>query len=60
MPMLPMHIMKNPTAYTITQQIVDSKMILKLTLAPGGGCAISIKPIKAKGLISPFCFLYKC
>ncbi len=40
------HYEKNPAAYKITKQVVDSKMILSLALAPGGGCAISITPIK--------------
>lgn len=33
---------KNPAAYKITRQVVDSKTILNLKLAPGGGCAVSI------------------
>ncbi len=36
----------NPAAYKITKQIVDSKTILNLKLAPGGGCAVSIVPVK--------------
>ncbi len=32
----------NPAAYQITKMIVDSKTILSLKLAPGGGTAISI------------------
>jgi len=36
----------NPAAYKITKQVVDSKTILQLKLAPGGGCAISIVPMK--------------
>jgi len=37
---------KNPAAYKITKQVVDSKTILNLKLAPGGGSAISIMPVK--------------
>ncbi|TGE07979.1 glycoside hydrolase family 97 protein [Hymenobacter fodinae] len=37
---------KNPQAYQIRKQKVDSKTTLKLQLAPGGGAAVSIKPIK--------------
>ncbi|MBC8047827.1 MAG: glycoside hydrolase family 97 catalytic domain-containing protein, partial [Fimbriimonadaceae bacterium] len=33
----------NPMAYQITSYIVDNKTILKLNLAPGGGCAVSLK-----------------
>ncbi len=40
------HYEKNPAAYKITKQVVDSKMVLSLALAPGGGCAISITPVK--------------
>jgi hypothetical protein len=36
---------KNPTAYRITKQVVDSKSALTLRLAPGGGAAISFKPV---------------
>jgi hypothetical protein len=36
----------NPAAYKITTQVVDSKTVLKLKLAPGGGCAVSIMPVK--------------
>lgn len=36
----------NPAAYKITRQVVDSKTVLKLKLAPGGGCAVSITPAK--------------
>ena len=35
---------KNPMAYTIESFIVDSKSVLKLNLAPGGGTAISLMP----------------
>ena len=35
---------KNPMAYAIDSFIVDSKTILKLNLAPGGGTAISFMP----------------
>ncbi|MEI7965593.1 MAG: glycoside hydrolase family 97 protein [Chitinophagaceae bacterium] len=37
---------KNPEAYVISKQVVDSKTILHLALAPGGGCAISVVPVK--------------
>ncbi len=36
----------NPAAYKITKQVVDSKTVLNLKLAPGGGCAVSIVPVK--------------
>jgi glucan 1,4-alpha-glucosidase len=36
----------NPAAYKITKQVVDSKTVLNLKLAPGGGCAVSIMPVK--------------
>ena len=35
---------KNPQAYQIRKQKVDSKSTLKLQLAAGGGAAVSIKP----------------
>jgi hypothetical protein len=35
---------KNPEAYMIEKFIVDSKTIMKVKLAEGGGCAISIMP----------------
>jgi len=37
---------KNPAAYKITKQVVDSKTVLNLKLAPGGGCAVSFMPVK--------------
>jgi glucan 1,4-alpha-glucosidase len=37
---------KNPTAYQITKRVVDSKAALTLQLAPGGGAALSFKPVK--------------
>ena len=37
---------KNPAAYVISKQVVDNKTVLALQLAPGGGCAISIMPVK--------------
>lgn len=40
------HYEKNPAAYKITKQVVDNKTILNLKLAPGGGCAVSIVPLK--------------
>ena len=39
------HYMDNPQAYTITRKTVTSKTKLKLKAAPGGGFAISIKPV---------------
>lgn len=35
---------KNPEAYVIEKFIVDSKTMMKVKLAEGGGCAISIMP----------------
>ncbi len=40
------HYEKNPAAYKITKQVVDNKTILNLKLAPGGGCAVSLVPVK--------------
>ncbi len=37
---------KNPAAYIISKQLVDNKSVLSLKLAPGGGCAVSIMPVK--------------
>lgn len=37
---------KNPAAYIISKQVVDNKSVLSLKLAPGGGCAVSIMPVK--------------
>lgn len=39
------HYRDNPQAYTITKKPVSSKSKLKLSAAPGGGYAISIKPV---------------
>ena len=36
---------KNPMAYRITKRIVDHKSALILRLAPGGGAAVSLKPV---------------
>jgi len=38
------HWEKNPMAYQINSNIVNSKTVLKLKLAEGGGAAVSIKP----------------
>ena len=38
--------LKNPTAYRITRQVVNSRSALTLQLAPGGGAAVSFKPVK--------------
>jgi glucan 1,4-alpha-glucosidase len=37
----------NPEAYTIKQYVVNQDTVLKLELAPGGGAAVSIKPLTA-------------
>ena len=37
---------KNPEAYQITKKIVTSRSALTLELAPGGGAAVSFKPVK--------------
>ena len=37
---------KNPMAYRITKRVVGSKSVLMLRLAPGGGAAVSFKPLK--------------
>ncbi|MBJ6108811.1 glycoside hydrolase family 97 protein [Hymenobacter sp. BT523] len=37
---------KNPMAYRISKQVVTSKSSLALQLAPGGGAAVSFKPVK--------------
>ena len=37
------HYETNPTAYSINTQKVDNRTVLQIHLAPGGGCAISIK-----------------
>ncbi|MBC7947147.1 MAG: glycoside hydrolase family 97 protein [Chitinophagaceae bacterium] len=42
----------NPEAYAIEKFIVDSKTILKLKLAPGGGTAVSLMPAAATELKS--------
>lgn len=34
----------NPMAYKITSSLVDAKTVLKVSLAPGGGAAISLRP----------------
>lgn len=36
----------NPQSYTITKQIVTTGSVLKIQLAEGGGCAISLRPVK--------------
>lgn len=41
---------KNPMAYEIKSYLVDSKTVLKLTLAKGGGAAVSLKPASAADL----------
>lgn len=42
------HYLKNPQAYKITRKKIDSKSVLKLKAAPGGGFAISIRKIGNK------------
>lgn len=39
------HYLTNPQAYKITKKKVSAKSNLKLKAAPGGGYAISIKPV---------------
>ncbi len=39
---------KNPAAYQITRQVVTSKSVLLLKLAPGGGAAVSFKPVAGR------------
>jgi hypothetical protein len=39
------HWQKNPMAYKIDKKIVDNKSMLKIKLAEGGGCAISLKKL---------------
>ena len=36
---------KNPAAYQITKKMVNSRSALTLKLAPGGGAAVSFKPV---------------
>ena len=40
------HYLTNPQAYRISKKKVNSKTALKMAMAPGGGFAISIKPVK--------------
>lgn len=40
------HYATNPQAYVISKKKVTSKTRLKMKAAPGGGYAISIKPLK--------------
>jgi len=44
------HWEKNPMKYQIQTVLVDSKTVLKLSLANGGGSAISLKPSSAEDL----------
>ncbi|MEZ5014781.1 MAG: glycoside hydrolase family 97 protein [Chitinophagales bacterium] len=37
---------ENPMQYEITDQIVTNKTVLHIRMAPGGGCAIKIRPKK--------------
>ena len=41
---------KNPMVYEIKSYLVDSKTALKLSLANGGGSAVSLKPATATDL----------
>lgn len=43
------HYMDNPQAYRITRKTVNSKSRLRLKAAPGGGYAISIRPLRDAG-----------
>jgi glucan 1,4-alpha-glucosidase len=36
----------NPGKYVITKQVVNSNTVLPLKLAPGGGCAVSLVPVR--------------
>jgi hypothetical protein len=40
------HWKTNPTSYLIEKKMVTKKSKLKINLAPGGGCAISIREIE--------------
>jgi hypothetical protein len=40
------HWKDNPMAYRVTEQKVDTRTVLPVYLAPGGGAAISLKPFK--------------
>lgn len=40
------HWEKNPMKYEIEKKTIKKNELLKLKLAPGGGCAIELKPIK--------------
>lgn len=44
------HWKDNPEAYVIEKFLVDSKTVLKLKLAPGGGTAVSLMPAKTEEL----------
>ncbi len=44
------HWKENPEAYVVEKFIVDSKSILKLKLAPGGGTAISFLPATSQDI----------
>jgi len=44
------HWKENPEAYLIEKFIVDAKTVLKLKLAPGGGCAVSLMPADAPAI----------
>jgi len=39
---------KNPMAYKIASFLVDTKTVLKVNLAPGGGAAISLRPASSE------------
>lgn len=39
------HWQSNPEAYTIENKVITSGQVLKVDLAPGGGCAITVKPL---------------
>ena len=39
------HWLKNPTAYVVEREEVDSQTVMTLKLAPGGGQAVRFKPL---------------
>ena len=44
------HWQSNPTKYQIASSLVSGETRLRLSLAPGGGAAISLKPATADDL----------
>jgi glucan 1,4-alpha-glucosidase len=41
---------KNPMAYGVEKYLVDAKTVLKVALAEGGGCAVSLMPVNAAAM----------